>query len=55
MEPMAAPPGWYPDPQNPHRKRYWDGIRWTVHVQNPPVIKPPMSAESASPLAWCPA
>ena len=36
MDPMAAPPGWYPDPQNPHRKRYWDGIRWTVHVQNPP-------------------
>ncbi len=36
MDPMAAPPGWYPDPQNPHRKRYWDGVRWTVHVQNPP-------------------
>lgn len=46
MDPMAAPPGWYPDPQNPHRKRYWDGIRWTVHVQNPPTHQ---TASSATP------
>ena len=49
MEPMAAPPGWYPDPQNPHRKRYWDGIRWTVHVQNPPALKPTTSGTPPDP------
>ena len=46
MDFMAAPPGWYPDPQNPHRKRYWDGVRWTVHVQNPPIHQ---TASSATP------
>ena len=49
MDPMAAPPGWYPDPQNPHRKRYWDGIRWTVHVQNPPTLQTTSSATPPDP------
>ena len=49
MDPMAAPPGWYPDPQNPHRKRYWDGIRWTVHVQNPPTLQAVSSATPPDP------
>lgn len=26
--PSAAPPGWYPDPQNPGQQRYWDGGAW---------------------------
>jgi uncharacterized RDD family membrane protein YckC len=34
---MAAPAGWYPDPQQPvpgtpPQQRYWDGAAWTVHV-----------------------
>lgn len=22
------PPGWYPEPNNPSRQRYWDGEEW---------------------------
>jgi hypothetical protein len=29
--PTTAPPGWYPDPRDPARQRWWDGIRWTEH------------------------
>jgi hypothetical protein len=31
---QAAPPsGWYPDPHDPARKRFWDGQQWTAHLQ----------------------
>ncbi|MDZ7579029.1 MAG: heavy metal-binding domain-containing protein [Candidatus Nanopelagicales bacterium] len=35
MTPLP-PAGWYGDPQNPANLRYWDGERWSEHVQ--PVI-----------------
>jgi Protein of unknown function (DUF2510) len=38
--PPAAPEGWYPDPADPSRQRYWDGSTWTVAA--PPV--PPQPA-----------
>jgi Protein of unknown function (DUF2510) len=28
----SAPPGWYPDPQQPATQRYWDGYQWTQHT-----------------------
>ncbi|WP_131104676.1 DUF4041 domain-containing protein [Ornithinimicrobium sufpigmenti] len=34
----TAPANWYPDPQQPGTVRYWDGARWTEHVQ--PQIPP---------------
>jgi hypothetical protein len=26
---VAANPGWYPDPRDPSRDRYWDGSKWS--------------------------
>jgi uncharacterized RDD family membrane protein YckC len=36
----AAPGGWYPDPLDPARERYWDGWQWsrtTREAEHPPV------------------
>lgn len=29
----AVPAGWHPDPSGARQWRYWDGYRWTDHVQ----------------------
>ncbi|WP_026927264.1 DUF2510 domain-containing protein [Granulicoccus phenolivorans] len=28
-------PGWYPDPEQPSRERYWDGTRWSDRFRSP--------------------
>lgn len=33
MYEAPTPPGWYPDPTQRFEHRYWDGARWTEHVQ----------------------
>jgi len=30
---MSAPAGWYPDPSDRSRQRWWDGAQWTAHEQ----------------------
>jgi hypothetical protein len=33
--PTDLPPaGWYPDSNNPGQKKWWDGTKWTEHVQD---------------------
>ena len=42
-------PGWYRDPDQPRRHRYWDGARWGPHVpalaQEPAEPRPMLDAE----------
>lgn len=40
---MAPTPGWYDDPRDAGRLRYWDGAAWTEHVtpRQPAVEAPP--------------
>lgn len=35
------PPGWYPDPSEPDKQRYWDGTSWTEHVTPAAASVPP--------------
>ena len=48
----ATPPNWYPDPQNASFVRWWDGQRWTEHVQPvaPERIQSPTPQPSTSPV-----
>lgn len=39
-----AKPGWYPDPFEAGRQRYWDGLRWTANQAPAPIMAPAMSA-----------
>ena len=33
--PQSTPPGWYADPAGSPQSRWWDGTRWTEHLQAP--------------------
>lgn len=59
---MKIAAGWYPDPKDGNRDRYWDGAAWapgenTVRGERPePAVAAPASARvppaSASLIAW---
>ncbi|MEU9168291.1 DUF2510 domain-containing protein [Streptomyces sp. NPDC048420] len=44
----TLPPGWYPDPDAPHRERWWDGTAWSDHRRDPEAPGPPRPADGAS-------
>jgi Protein of unknown function (DUF2510) len=49
-----AQPGWYPDPSGPPgQQRWWDGTRWTEHLQPAPGAAPegPLPPSAGPPSA----
>jgi hypothetical protein len=42
-EASSTQPSWHPDPSGRHETRWWDGTRWTEHVQDQgrPSLDPP--------------
>ena len=52
MRPIASAPtpGWYPDPWEPARLRWWDG-EWTGHTADPPSLP---DLGSPGPREWTP-
>ena len=48
----VPPAGWYNDPHGSPAQRWWDGARWTEHVQEPPALPVtttvPVAAQSAA-------
>jgi hypothetical protein len=58
---MAATPGWYPDPSEPARHRYFDGAVWTENyyyaTTAAPMYGPPpidRTREQQRPAGWYP-
>ena len=41
----AASPGWYPDPSDGGKRRYWDGHAWDDAIPAP--VKPPGQESTA--------
>lgn len=51
MRKVDAPAaGWYPDPQNRTRLRWWDGLDWTDVTRAPPSAAELTAAEASSSL-----
>jgi Domain of unknown function (DUF4328)/Protein of unknown function (DUF2510) len=54
---MANEPGWYPDPWQPARRRWWDGTSWGDHTWDPNQPQQPAQQpqpQSPQPAFWMP-
>lgn len=45
----ASAPGWYADPTDTSRVRWWDGLQWTEHWQPAPAANPVVLASAPVP------
>ncbi|ROP65344.1 DUF2510 domain-containing protein [Curtobacterium sp. PhB115] len=43
--------GWYPDPQDPNRTRWWDGARWGAPAPQPAPVPAPVWEQVPRPPA----
>jgi len=41
MDATVRPAGWYPDPTDGARRRYWDGAHWAALTQPPTIVPRP--------------
>lgn len=48
----AVAPGWYPDPAGSTSVRWWDGGRWTEHLQPRPALPPLPAVVLPAAPAW---
>lgn len=46
----AAPGGWYPDPVDPARERYWDGWQWSRNTREAELPPAPPAAPGMAPM-----
>jgi hypothetical protein len=52
---MANEPGWYPDPWQPARRRWWDGTSWGDHTWDPnQATQPAQQPQQPQPAVWMP-
>jgi hypothetical protein len=54
MSGQSTPAGWYPDPQDPSRQRYWDGSAWSEATQAAPGAAPPPTGAYGAPSYGAP-
>jgi len=45
---MSTPAGWYADPTDPARTRWWDGAQWTEHTAPLPSASTPASTPAST-------